>query len=149
MTKKVKAALLVSLLLNILLIGWIAGNMIYYVRGHHGFHREEQAVLQSLPEEKRALFLETMKGARSGSRDFRDRMHEIRDRTLAILTAPVFDEQAYRAEVEELHRFRAEKMNRLAAATGKLAGQFNQEERKILAELLKRRPTPPSKREGP
>lgn len=148
MTNKAKAVLIGSLLLNVLLVGWIAGGALHHFERHRGFHRDERAVLKRLPESKRALFLKTMEETRAESREIRNRTADIRKKTLAILTAPQFDEQAYRDSVAKLHRLRSERMNRLADATGGLAMQFNQEERKILAKLLERHPVHPP-REGP
>lgn len=148
MTNKVKAVLIVSLLFNVLLIGWIAGAALHHFRGERGFHRDDRAALERLSDEKRTLFLETLKQTRAASSAYRKEMSGIRKKTLAILTAPEFDEQAYRSAVGELHRLRTERMDRLSDTTGRLARQLNQDERRILAELLERHPRHP-RREGP
>ena len=79
---------------------------------------------------------------------FLNKIRETRERTISILRAPVFDEAAYQIEVEKLHQLRGLMMQRLADATKDLAKQFNQEERRGLAEHL-RRPPPFSPGERP
>jgi uncharacterized membrane protein len=73
----------------------------------------------------------------------RKQMDESRERVLSILSAPEFDEAVYQAETAKLEKLRGVMMQRFADAARELAKQFNQEERKALAEHLRQPPPPP------
>lgn len=77
--------------------------------------------------------------------DIRKQMDKGRERVLSILSAPEFDEAAYQVETAKLEKLRSVMMQRFADATKELAKQFNQEERKALAEHLRQPPPPPYK----
>lgn len=125
-----------SLLLNVLLIGFIAGNMSQRW-GDRDFLRGEPPVrVGTLPPEKAELLSSTLKEVRRGSRDIHRELRKTRENALKILSAPAFDEAAYRAEVAKLHDLRGRMMQRLEEATITLAKQFSGEERKALAEHL-------------
>ena len=97
-----------------------------------------------LPPDKEKLFLDTMEKVFRENRDIRKQMDEARERVLSILSAPEFDEAAYQAEAAKLEKLRGLMMQRFAEATKELAKQFNQEERKVLAEHLRQPPPPTS-----
>lgn len=145
MSTKIMVLVVGSLLLNVLLIGFIAGNMSQRW-GDRGFLRGEPAAFVGvLPAEKENLFLSTMKDVRKGSRQLHREIRTTRENALKILSAPVFDETAYRAEVAKLHDLRGRMMQGLEEATITLAKQFGCEERKALAAHLQ---CPPGHRGG-
>lgn len=125
-----------SLLLNVLLIGFIAGNISQRWSERELLPGRPPAFTEVLPPEKHSLFMSTMKDVRKGSRELHREIRATRENALKILSAPVFDEQAYRAEVAKLHDLRNRMMQRLEEATIVLAKQFNCEERKALAAHL-------------
>ena len=155
MSKKITMLIIASLLLNVLLVGIIIGNISHRVDGkrfvrRHG-HGREFAV--KLPPAKQELFFTTMERVNRENRGIHRQMREARQRVFLILTAPEFDEVAYQREVEKLDQLRTQMMRRLEDATKELAKQFDQEERKSLADHLRNpRPTPeggPPRRKGP
>jgi uncharacterized membrane protein len=95
------------------------------------------------PPDKEKLFLDKVFRE---NRDIHKQIDEARERVLSILSAPEFDEAAYQLETAKLDELRGLTMKRFADATRELAKQFNQEERKALAEDLRR--PPPVSREG-
>jgi uncharacterized membrane protein len=138
MTKKVKILIFSSLLLNVLLAGVIIGDV------SHRFHKEYfvrkfvKEFASKLPENKAALFLETVKRVHLNNQDAYNEVREARNEAMKILSAPKFDESAYRLQVEKIHMLRSLMKRRLADATIELARQFNQEERSALAQHLRR-----------
>lgn len=145
MSKKVKILIIGSLLTNIFLIGFIIGDGLYLLRGKQFFSRYAAEFASKLPEEKANLLLETIEKAHLKNRDVHKQMRRTREKVMDILTAPQFNEAAYRIEVKNMHEFRSRMMHELADATLELANQLGQEERKALAEHLMH---PPRQKEG-
>ena len=143
MSKKMKVLVMSSILLNVLLLGIIIGNLSHRLSIEKFDLRHEPELAVKLSPDKEALFFETMEKVRKNSRDIQEQIEEARESALSILTAPEFDEASYQVEVNRLHELRGIMMQRLADATKELAQNFNQEERRGLAEHLKRPPRPP------
>ena len=143
MSKKMKVLVIGSLLLNVLLVGVIIGDMSYRLREEPYFGRHAREFSSKLPEDKAALFSETVEKVHLNNRDVHKQIREARKRAMRILTARDFDEAAYQAQVEKLHELRGLMSRRLADATIELARQFDQKERRALAQYLRRPPRPP------
>jgi len=143
MSRKIKILVLGSLLLNVLLIGVSLGHVSHRLGNDRFNRRPVPEFVAQLPEDKEKLFFETMERVRSENRDIYRQIKEARERSISILTAPEFDEDAYQAEIGKLHELYGLMKQRLANATIGLAKQFNQEERKALANYLRRPPSPP------
>ena len=137
MSKKMKILIFSSLLLNVLLVGVVIGDV------SHRFHKEffvrksVEDFASKLPEDKGALFLETVQRVYLNNRDEYNQLREARKEAIKLLSAPEFDEAAYRLQVEKIHKLRSLMKWRLADATIELAKQFSQEERKALAQHLR------------
>lgn len=142
MNKKTKILILGSLLLNVLLAGVIIGDWAHRFRKAPFIARHEQ-LTSKLSEDKAALFMKTLEAVHLDNRDVRRRIGESRKRAMKILASPEFDEAAYRAELENLHRLRSLARQQLANATIELAKQFDPKERRALAEHLRRPPRSP------
>jgi len=71
------------------------------------------------------------------NQDAYNQIREARKEAMRLLSAPEFDESAYRLQVEKIHELRSLMKRRLANATIELAKQFNQKERKALAQHLR------------
>ncbi len=149
MSKKMKVLIIGSLLLNVLLVGVIIGDMSHRLRREPFFGRHARELASKLPEDKAALFLETVEKVHLNNRDVHKQIREARKRAMRILTAHHFDEAAYQIQVEKLQELRGLMMRQLANATIELARQFDQEERKVLAQHLRRPPRPPRDVEAP
>lgn len=148
MSNKVKILIMVSVLLNVLLIGVVIGHVSHRF-GRTGYARRPVAGLKAkLPAEKERLLSETLKRLHRENREIRREIRETREKAMSILTAPEFDEAAYQAEADRIQKLRRNRMQALADATRGLARRFTQEERKALAEIL-RRPPPRPDRGGP
>ena len=147
MSKKIRMLIISSLILNVLLIGIVIGSMSDRLFRKDFPRRKPPELGFKLPPDKEKLFLDMMEKAFRENDHIRKQMDESRERVLSILRSPEFDEAAYQAETDNLEKLRALMMQRFADVTKELAKQFNQEERKVLAEHL-RQPPPPSIDEG-
>jgi len=140
MTKKTKILVISSLLLNVLLIGVIIGGMSHKLRREHLFKNHIRDVVSKLPKDKAELFLEIFETVHLNNQDIHKRIRAARKQTMKILTAPDFDEAAFRIQVDKLHTLRSSMMRQLADSAIELAKQFNQEERHAMAQLLRKPP---------
>ena len=138
MTKKVKILVFSSLLLNVLLAGVIIGDVSHRFQREYFVRKSVKEFASKLPEDKAALFLETVKKVHLNNQDAYNEIREARNKAMKLLSAPKFDESAYRLQVEKIHMLRSLMKRRLADATIELARQFNQKERSDLAQHLRR-----------
>lgn len=141
MDKRPKLLLLISLALNLVLLGGLAG---YYWQSceasRHGFKPPPQLARQLSPE-KRKLFDQAMRSLGEKNREHAREIEKTREEIREILTAKDFDAQTFAHKSEELHRLHGQMKAELDRTLESLARQFTQEERRLLADLL--RPPPP------
>jgi len=140
MSKTIKILIVSSLVLNILLIGFIIGKVSNRFFRGDSLRRQPPELAVKLSPDREKLFINTMEKVHVENRNIHKQIREARERIFFILTAPQFDEASYQSEVEKLHELRGIMMQRLSNATKELAKQFNQEERKSLAEHLRHPP---------
>jgi len=138
MSKGLKILVICSLVLNVLLVGIMIGHFTLRFRNEGFLKKPWHERMSELPPEKQGLFSKTMDQARRANRDIHRQIRDTRRRALDILTAPEFDEAAYRSEMEKLNVLRGKMMISLGDLTTDLAKQLNQEERMALARMLER-----------
>jgi uncharacterized membrane protein len=148
MNKKMKGLVIGSLLLNVLLVGYVIGEMSHQFRGEYLGRRGGGELVSRLPKEKATLFFETLEGTRRQNRHVFRQIREAREEAIRILGASEFDAAAYRRQIEKLHRQRGLMKQHLADATIELAKQFNQEERQALAQHLRHSRYPREKKDS-
>jgi uncharacterized membrane protein len=137
MSKKMKILIFSSLLLNVLLAGVVIGDMSHRFHKEYFVRKSVKEFALKLPADKAALFLETVERVHLDNQDAYNQIREARKEAMRLLSAPEFDESAYRLQVEKIHELRSLMKRRLADATIELAKQFNQKERKALAQHLR------------
>ena len=139
MSKKIKIILTVSVVLNVLLIGVLVGMSADEYKDHRNKRAEFRSAVDKLPPEKSKLVKKTMRGLHKETRKTRNELKKTRKKINKIISAPEFDESAYDVEIENLKRLQSEIMTKFGQVTKELAAQLGQEERKVIAELLKKR----------
>ncbi len=137
MSKKMKILIFSSLLLNVLLVGVVIGDMSHRFHIEHFVRKSVKEFASKLPEDKAALFLETVERVHLNNRDAYNQLREARKEAMKFLSAPEFDEAAYRLQIEKIHELRSLMKRRLADATIELARQFSQKERRALSQHLR------------
>ena len=142
MSRGVRIAFSLSLLANVLLVGFLIGGL------PHRFGRESReerldAVLRQLPPATQARFRERMEQSRAGDDARREQIRAARERTIEILLAEPFDAAAYDAEVTKIDALRGQGSRHMAMTVKEVAADLNLEQRRILAELLR---GPPGRR---
>ena len=137
MSKKMKILIFSSLLLNVLLAGVVIGDVSHRFHKEYFVRKSVEEFASKLPKNKAALFLETVERVHMNNQDEYNQIRKIRKEAMKLLSAPEFDESAYRFQVEKILELRRHMKQRLADATIELAKQFNQEERSAFAQHLK------------
>ena len=102
-----------------------------------------------LPPDKEMLFYQTMRGVREATMNIHEQIKGLEAEIRGVLTAPEFNEALFLEKarrLQDLHKMASEAMDK---AVAKLAIQFTAEERKILAEMISRKPGPPPGFAGP
>jgi uncharacterized membrane protein len=97
-----------------------------------------------LPPDKEMLLHKTMREVREATMNIHEQIRGLEAEIRGILTAPEFNETLFlerTRRLQDLHKMESEAMDK---AVAKLASQFTAEERKILAEIISRRPGPPT-----
>ena len=140
MSKKMKILIFSSLLLNVLLAGVVIGDVSHRFHKEYFVRKSVKEFASKLPGDKAALFLETVERVHLNNRDAYNQIREARKEAMKLLSAPEFDEAAYRLQVEKIHELRSFMKRRLGDATIELAKQFSQKERKALAQHLRHFP---------
>ncbi len=137
MSRNIKILIVCSAVLNILLIGFVIGDVSHRFLKGDSLRKKPPKLSVKLPPEKEKLFRDTMRKVRLDNRVIRNQMKETREKIFSILIAPEFDETAYESEAKKLHELRGLMMQHFSNATKELAKQFSQEERNALAAHLK------------
>ena len=137
MNKKIKIFVICSVVLNIFLIGFIAGNLIYRPPAE-----EVGQMVKRLPPTKRKIANRLLA---SGSAEDRARIAELRDIRKGIvdeLNAAEFNPEEYQKKLDDLERVRAQLKKHYTMAVKDMASNFTVQERRALVKaLVKRRAT--------
>ena len=142
MTKTVKLAFLGSLVLNVLLIGVLLGRMPRGLELTPPTRQQRmEESLKKLPEPAQSRFREKFSQIRAAGDPLRQQIDQARAETLRLLSVDPFDEAAYDREVNRIEELRGEMFKRLAQNFKQTAKELSPEERRMLAEVL-RRPAP-------
>jgi uncharacterized membrane protein len=140
MNAKLKLAFLASILINVLLAGFLLGGLPR--RFERGVSRQQQMekALKELPEPEQARFREKLDRMRKDAGPIRDRMREEREKAIGILIKDPFDEAAYERQVTTINDLRDRMTQHMAISFKEAALDLPPERRTVVAEMLKRPP---------
>jgi uncharacterized membrane protein len=144
MTKAVKLAFVGSLVLNLLLLGVIVGRVPLGMEPAPARQQRMEEALKKVPEPAQSRFREKFAQIRASADPVRRQIEEARAETLRLLGAEPFDEAAYDRHVNKLQQLRGEMYKQMGQEFKRVAKELSGEERRMLADLL-RRPPPPAK----
>ncbi len=139
MSKKLKVLMITSLLLNILLVSFIGGKTYQ----HKTMMRGPAPLISllksaSIPEERRSNLIADLKKLSPARKDKIQGHRTWADKTESILTASIFDETAYRAQLEERFLRHKPKKAAMIDTMVQIAATLNQADRTKMAHILKR-----------
>lgn len=144
MTKALKLAFLASLVLNLLLLGVILGQVPRGLEATPPTRQQRmEEALKKVPEPTQSRFREKFAQIRAVNDPLRQQIDEARAETLRLLAAERFDETAYDRQVSKIEELRGEMFKRMGQDFKQTAKEFSPEERRMLADVLRRPPPPP------
>lgn len=144
MNTKLKSAFIVSIILNVLLLGIFFGTL------SPGFGRESSrrerltAEIEKLPEPARSRFRDKMAQLRAADDPLREQMRQARNQAIDLLVAEPLDEAAYDKQLIQISQLRGQISKRVADDLKELVRGLPPEQRAAVGEVLKR-PAPPSR----
>ena len=137
MSRTVRLFILLSVVLNVVLIGFTAGRGCNRHEIKRGDHIIELLDRSSLPEARRAELKEKL-GAALPSAERKKAKRQLREEAIAILEAEHFDAAAYRESMNKMLVERQRHKQRIVEVMVEIASELNQEERKALAKIFRR-----------
>jgi uncharacterized membrane protein len=143
MNRTLKFLFLVSIILNVLLVGVLMGQLPSRLeRGSFREQRMEQA-LKDLPQATQTRLREKFKQMRAAGDPLRDQLRAAREETLGILSAESFDEAAYDRQIGKIDELQLQRFKKIGLVVKEIAKELPPEERRIFAQILRRPPPPP------
>jgi uncharacterized membrane protein len=125
------------LVFSVLIVAMSVCSLVYAYDGKgHGSRHAQHELLNQLPADKEILFHQTMREVRDNTAKIREQRKELKAEIHDILTAPEFNEALFLKKAKSMQEHHQMMREAREKAIVKLAGQFNQEERKILARLI-------------
>ena len=137
MRNPVRLLVLLLVVLGVVLIGFAVG------RGcdHHKVKRGERIITlldeSSLPEARRAELKEKLRTALPDA-ERKKAKRQLSGEVIAILEAEQFDAEAYRENLDKMFLERQRQKRRVLEVIVEIASELNWEERKALADILRR-----------
>ena len=143
MNTKLKSAFIVSIILNVLMLGIFFGTL------SPGFGRESSrrervaAEIEKLPEPARSRFRDKMAQLRAADDPLREQLRQARNQAIDLLIAEPFDEAVYDKQLIQINQLRGQMSKRVADDLKELVRGLPPEQRAAVGEVLKRPPPPP------
>ena len=138
MTRKLRVAFLLSIIINVLLAGVILGALPHRFIGSPSGSDRFRTDINNLPEPARGRFLGKMEEFRKDP--LRQQMSAERNEAIRLLIAVPFDEAAYDREVAKINDLRVQMTNRMADNMKEIIKGLPAEQRNAIAKILKRPP---------
>ena len=134
MSQKFKWIILLSVLLNVLLVGILFGQLPHrFDRDNYRKQIMEQAV-KKLPESAQVSFRQKLEQMRAAADPIRDQIRQARDDTVAVIVNDPFNEAAFDQQVKKINDLRLQ----MADILKKAAKELPPDQRRALGETLKR-----------
>lgn len=104
--------------------------------------RQPNEILGQLSADKELLFHQAMRGVWEATTNIRDQIKGLEAEIKGVLNASEFNEALFLEKTRSLQELQKMVREAMDEAIAKLAGQFTEEERKILGEFISRKPGP-------
>ncbi len=143
MSQKTKLAFIVSIVLNMLLVGVLLGQSPRrFDRGAMREQRMEQAI-KDLPATSQTRLRERFQQLRATAEPLFREMRQVQDESVRLLAVEPFDEAAFDGQQAKINKMRADMTKKLSEVVKNAVKDLTPEERHRFADLL-RRPPPPA-----
>ncbi|MBV8939932.1 MAG: periplasmic heavy metal sensor [Alphaproteobacteria bacterium] len=142
MSPALKWIFTLSLVLNLLLAGIIAGQAGRCLFTHSPYRHQREA-LETLPEDKRQLLKDALNQAERDTGELHEQLSDAGKQASRMLEAEQFDKDAYLAQARHMQALRLQIMRRMSEAVAEVAAQLTPQERAALVRMLHRPPERP------
>jgi uncharacterized membrane protein len=144
MSKTGRLAFIASLVLNLLFLGIILGQVPRASAPPSSRDQRREQALKKFPEPLQTRLREKFAEVRASGDPYRQQMDEARDETLRMLSTEPFDAAAYDAQLRKMEALRIEIVKSMGQRIRQQAKELTPEERRALAEVLRRPARPPA-----
>jgi len=139
MSKKLRVAFLLSIIINVLLAGVILGALPHRFIGGTSSRERFRSDIDKLPEPARSRFQATIDEFRKSP--LRRQMSEARNEAIRLLVATPFDEAAYDRQVNRINELRQQMTEQMSKEMKKVVRDLPPDQRNAIAEILQRPPS--------
>ena len=136
MSKKLRVAFLLSIIINVLLAGVILGALPHRFIGGSAGRERFRSDIDNLPEPARSRFRATIDEFRKSP--LRRQMSDARDEAIRLLVATPFDETAYDSQVNRINELRRQMTEQMSKDMKEVVRDLPADQRGAIAQLLKR-----------
>jgi uncharacterized membrane protein len=140
MNQKLRTVFLVSLIVNVLLVGVLFGALPHSFGERQSFRDRFKADIEKLPEPARTRLRENLEQSRKADKPALDEIGRARDDALRIVAADPFDEAAYDRQVDKIADLRRTFFKHMSDSFKAVVKDLPVEQRKAVAEIFKRPP---------
>jgi uncharacterized membrane protein len=134
MNQKLKWITVVSLLLNVLLVGILFGQLPRRMDRDAYRQKIMEEAVKKLPESQREPFRQKLENMRAAAEPIRNQIREARDESIEIVVAAPFDEAAFDRQVNKINDLRVQ----MAGILKEAAKSLPPDQRRALGETMKR-----------
>lgn len=132
MNKHIKVILFTSIIINLLLVGFIIGQNSH--RFHH--HWKKHKVVDLTPEQQTNV-KGVLKNIKASNKSKRKEIRKTHKAMMTLLKAEQFDAKAFRNKAEELKQLKEEMIENMSGQLAHDAETLTQPEREALATMIK------------
>jgi uncharacterized membrane protein len=142
MNRAAKMAFVGSIILNVLLLGFVLGQSPRRFDRNAMRQQRIEQVIKDLPEASQQRLRERFQQLRSTADPLFDQMRKAQDEAVQVLGAESFDEAALDRQEVKINELRAQMSKKLSQSVKSAIKDLSPEERRRFAQML-RRPPPP------
>jgi uncharacterized membrane protein len=140
MNRTMKTVFLISLILNVLLVGVLFGALPRSFGERPSFRDRFKADIEKLPEPARTRLRESLEQGRKADKPALEEIRRAREDALQMVASEPFDEAAYDRQVEKIAELRRALFRHMSDNFKTVVKDLPVEQRKAVAEIFRRPP---------
>ena len=142
MNRAAKMAFVGSIILNVLLLGFVLGQSPRRFDRNAMRQQRMEQVIKDLPEASQQRLRERLQQLRATADPFFEQMRKAQDEAIQVLGAESFDEAALDRQEAKINELRAKISKQLSQSVKLAIKDLSPEERRRFAQMLRRSPPP-------
>ena len=142
MNRAAKMAFVGSIILNVLLLGFVLGQSPRRFDRNAMRQQRMEQVIKDLPEASQQRLRERLQQLRASADPFFEQMRKAQDEAIQVLGAESFDEAALDRQEAKINELRAQMSKQLSQSVKLAIKDLSPEERRRFSQMLRRSPPP-------